>query len=373
MKILIDARMYGPQHFTGIGRYIEELITQLERLDQTNKYTILLGRKNFDDYNPKSPNFTKQLAPYPHFSFAEQTMLPGLIRGLKPDLVHFPSFNQPALYRGPHITTIHDLTTITHASRAHGIFGSLKQLKRLPAQFVMKHAVKSSATVITPTDYVKEGLIKRYDLLNDRITTTLEGFTAPETIESRAPQNLPSDSFLFYVGTYYPHKNINRLLEAFALLRRDRPELSLVLAGKEDYTYEAAQKLAQKLNLGSSVSFVGRLGDEELSWYYAHAALYAFPSLSEGFGLPGLEAMAQGTPVVAADATCLPEVYGDAAHYFDPLDTRDMAAKIGEVLDSPRLQQELHTAGLRRVKDFSWERMAKETLAVYNRSIDETI
>jgi glycosyltransferase involved in cell wall biosynthesis len=370
MKILIDARMYGHQHFTGIGRYIEELIAQLEQLDQTNDYVILLGRKNIDSYTPKAANFTKQLAPYPHYSLAEQLFLPGLLSGLRADLVHFPSFNQPLIYGKKHVTTIHDLTTITHAAKARpGLLGSLKQLKRLPARLMMSHAAKSSAAILTPTQYVKDGIIRRYGIADETIVVTSEGFTAPQAAKLKTPQNPPSAPFLFYVGTYYPHKNIDRLLKAFVLLRNDHPELTLVLAGKADYTYEATQKLAKDLGLGDSVSFVGRISDEKLSWYYQNCAAYVFPSLSEGFGLPGLEAMTQGAPIVAAQASCLPEVYADAAHYFDPLDTNDMAAKIAEVLDDTKLQTKLRSAGAERLKDFSWGDMAKQTLEVYERAL----
>ncbi len=372
MKILIDARMYGHEHFTGIGRYIEELIARLEELDTTNDYVILLGRNNLDSYTPQVPNFTKQLAPCAHYSFAEQLLLPGLLSGLRADLVHFPSFNQPLLYGGKHVTTIHDLTTITHASKTRpGLIGGLKRLKRLPARLMMRRAAKSSATVLTPTRYVKDGLMHRYDLADHSVVVTSEGFTKPQVTKPKAPQNAPSGPFLFYVGTYYPHKNIDRLLQAFVLLRQDHPDLALVLAGKTDYTYEAAGKLAKDLGLGDSVSFVGRISDDELSWYYQNCAVYVFPSVSEGFGLPGLEAMAQSAPVIAANASCLPEVYGDAAHYFDPLDTKDIAAKIAEVLDDAKLQAKLRSAGTARLKDFSWETMAKQTLEVYKRVLGD--
>ena len=370
--LIIDARMYGHKHFTGIGRYIEELIAELERLDQTNDYVVLLGRDNFDSYNPKSARFTKQLAPYRHFSFAEQLLLPGLLRGLCPDLVHFPSFNQPLLFDRRHITTIHDLTTITHVARARpGLLGGFKRLKRLPAHLTMRHAARSSTSVLTPTTYVKNDLVRRYGLDVNKIVVTPEGFTKNEMPKHRAPQVNPDGPFLFYVGTYYPHKNVDRLLKAFVLLRKDHPDLTLVLAGKPDYTYEATHKLAKDLGLDNAVSFVGRISDEKLSWYYQNCAAYIFPSLSEGFGLPGLEAMAQGAPVVAANASCLPEVYGDAAHYFDPLDTKDMAAEIAEVLDDPKLQTKLRSAGTERLTHFSWAKMAKETLAVYEKALKD--
>jgi glycosyltransferase involved in cell wall biosynthesis len=173
---------------------------------------------------------------------------------------------------------------------------------------------------------------------------------------------LEGSPFILYVGNAYPYKNLERLVESFDLL--DRPDYQLVLVGKKDYFYERLQTFIAQRGL-KNVIFTGFVSDGQLAWLYQHAAAYVFPSLSEGFGLPGLEAMAAGLPVISSNATCLPEVYGSAAHYFNPHDSADMATKIREVLDDDKLRQQLISAGQIRVKDFSWERMARETLEVY--------
>jgi glycosyltransferase involved in cell wall biosynthesis len=169
-----------------------------------------------------------------------------------------------------------------------------------------------------------------------------------------------------------PHKNLWRLIEAFALLRRTHPDLLLVLVGKKDAMYEQIAARAEKEGLRGGVVFTGFVSEAELKWLYLHCQAYIFPSLSEGFGLPGLEAMLHSAPVVSSNATCLPEVHGRAAHYFDPLNVDDMAAKIGEVLDDPKLRQKLITAGHKQAAKYSWKRMAEQTLAVYNRVLEDT-
>lgn len=366
MKIVIDARMYGPKHFTGIGRYTEELVLNLEQLDHENDYVILLGHRNFDHYTPAAPNFTKRLAPYAHYSFAEQLLLPWLLYRLRADLVHFPSFNLPFLYLGRRVTTIHDLTTILYAARAKpGIMGRLKQLKRLPASFLFWWAAKTSSAVITPTEYVKDVLVKRYRLPAPRVTVTLEGIMLHQKLVPATPSLVPEHPFLFYIGTYYPHKNITRLVEAFSIIARQRPQLQLVLAGKVDYTYEAVRAQVHALGLSDKVIFAGYVTDSELAWYQDRAEAYVYPSLSEGFGLPGLEAMTFGTPVIAARASCLPEVYGEAAAYMDPNDSERMAADILSVISDPARLEELSRAGYAQIHHFSWEQMARLTLAVY--------
>jgi glycosyltransferase involved in cell wall biosynthesis len=151
------------------------------------------------------------------------------------------------------------------------------------------------------------------------------------------------------------------------LLREQHQDLKLVLVGKREYHSKQLQKWIKKNTHTESVIFTGFVPDEELKWYYENARAYVFPSLSEGFGLPGLEAMVHGCPVVSSDATCLPEVNGDAAHYFDPLDIQDMATKIDEVISSEPLRKKLIAKGYENAKRFSWRRMATQTLEVYKK------
>jgi glycosyltransferase involved in cell wall biosynthesis len=169
-----------------------------------------------------------------------------------------------------------------------------------------------------------------------------------------------------YVGRPTPHKNLERLIAAYSQLKTEHPELKLVLAGKLDANY---RRITAKVS-DPGIIFTDFVSEGQLRWLYEHCAAYAFPSLSEGFGLPGLEAMLHGAPVVSSNATCLPEIYGEAAHYFDPLNVHAMADAINEVLTDKALRQTLITAGARQAQTYSWQRMAEQTLAIYTRALE---
>ncbi len=175
--------------------------------------------------------------------------------------------------------------------------------------------------------------------------------------------------FILYVGNYYPYKNVGRMIEAYAKSDAHARGLKFVIVGGTDYFRQQLDNLVDHLGLNQAVIFAGRVSDEQLAALYQHAELYVFPSLSEGFGLPGLEAMTHGTPVLSSNATCLPEVYGDAAEYFDPLDTTDMQTKLDSLLNDPKRLKELSVAGFSQSSHFSWSQMARLTLAVYKEAL----
>ena len=364
MKIIIDGRMIT---WTGIGRYTSELIANLAATDHENQYIILLQQHDFDTWTPPAGNFEKIPVDIVPYSVAEQRQLGSIVKRLQPDLVHFPHFTVPQGYNLPFVVTIHDLTLIDYSTnRSTGPLQKLRYAAKQQAmKVVLKHAIAKSTAIITPTNYVKQQLIERFGVAESKVTVTYE---AGELTTTKAVpyEQIGDHKLILYVGNAYPYKNLERLVEAFGLL--GNPDYKLVLVGKRDYFYEQLEALVTKKQI-KNVVFTGYATDGELAWLYQQATAYAFPSLSEGFGLPGLEAMAYGLPVVSSNATCLPEVYGEAAHYFDPLDTRDMAAKLAEVLDDDQLRGRLVKAGTARLKDFSWERMAKQTLEVYTAAV----
>ena len=169
-----------------------------------------------------------------------------------------------------------------------------------------------------------------------------------------------------YIGRPTPHKNLRRLIDAFALLQKKYPDLTLALAGKKDSNYARHETYVNEHGI-KNVVFTGFISDEQLRWMYENTAVYCFPSLSEGFGLPGLEAMLHGAPVASSTATCLPETHGDAAYYFDPFSVEDIAKSIDDILSDDKLRNELVKKGKKHVKTFSWQRMAEQTLAVYEK------
>lgn len=359
-KIVIDARELR----TSTGRYVERLLNYLQEVDTdlSHRYVVLLKPKDMDGWNPKSKRFTKVACKYKEFTFGEQLGFAWQLYNLNAHLVHFPMVQQPILYQRKVVTTMQDLTTLrfTNPSKNRFVF----RFKQRVYHWVNQIAARKSKAIITPTEFVKLDVAKYTHTNSRRITVTYEAGdsieAAPEPIEE-----LVGKEFIMYVGRPTPHKNLERLIEAFALLKEKNPELHLVLAGKTDKLFKRHAGAVEKLGL-QDVHFTGFISDGQLRWLYEHCAAYVFPSLSEGFGLPGLEAMSHGAPVVSSNATCLPEVYGDAAHYFDPLDVEAMAKAISDVLSKPDLRKALVKAGKKQVGKYSWKRMAEQTLAVYN-------
>lgn len=360
-RIVIDARELR----TSTGRYIERLLHYLRDIDTQNEYLVLLKPKDISGWRTKSEHFKAIECSYDEFGFGEQTGLLKQLNGLKPDLVHFGMVQQPVLYKGKVVTTIHDLTTARFSNPAkHPLVFKVKQTVY---KEVIKRAAHKSEAVITPTQFVKDDLVAFARVNPAKIVVTHE---AADPIQSPADPlpDLQKEKFIMYVGRPTPHKNLERLVEAFALLHAQHPALKLVLAGKKDTNYERIEAgIPEKLR--KHVVFTGFISDGQLRWLYEHCQAYVFPSLSEGFGLPGLEAMQHGAPVVSSDATCLPEVYGDAAHYFDPLDVTAMADAINEVLTDTTLRANLIALGHRQVEKYSWRRMAEQTLAIYKKSL----
>lgn len=362
-KIAIDARIIN----TTTGRYVERLLRHLQEIDNDNEYLVLLQKKDFAQWDPTSKNFKKVLADYPIYSWGEQTRLGGQLKDLNPDLVHFTMPQQPLAYLGKKVTTVHDLTLVNFVNkRAEPMLKAIykHQIKPAVFKFALKRAVKSSKFVITPTEFVRGQIIDKYGVGESKVIATHEAADAlaatPKTYDY-----LKGKDFILYVGNAYPYKNLKRLIQAFDKAGTNH---QLVLVGKKDFFYAELEKYVKR-KLIRNVTFTGFVPDEELAWMYQHATAYVFPSLSEGFGLPGLEAMEYGLPVASSNATCLPEVYGEAAMYFDPNDTADMARVIKELVDNPQLRKDLTAKGKEQVKKYSWRKMAEETLEVYKQAL----
>jgi glycosyltransferase involved in cell wall biosynthesis len=228
---------------------------------------------------------------------------------------------------------------------------------------MLRLIARDSAELITPTKYVRQQLIDRLNADPARTTYTYE--SAEKLAERGEPMPaLAGTDFILYVGTAHLHKNLQRLADAAAGLE----DVKLVLAGKPDLFYDQLQKYIADRRY-TNVHYLGFVSDSQLAWLYQNAKLYVFPSLSEGFGLPGLEAMSYGVPVAAANASCLPEVYGEAAVYFDPANVDDIRVTLDGLLADPERLAQLKQAGLAQVRRYSWRRMAEQTLAIYDRAL----
>ena len=372
MKIVIDARLYGLEN-AGIGRYIINLINQIEKLDKENKYFILLRKKYFNQLEFKNKNFKKVLADYPHYSFKEQVFLPLQLIKLKPDLVHFPHFNVPIFWWGRYIVTIHDL--IKHQSRG------LETTTRRPVFYWFKYlnyralvwlAVKRASMVVTPSKFWKKELIRRYHLPPKRITVTYEGvdekfsnfqiskFSNKKIFEKYKIKK----PFLIYTGSLYPHKNVETLIKAVGQFNKLK-RLYLVIVCARNIFYKRFLKKVKNFGAQDYVNFIGFAPDEELAIIYPQAEAFVFPSLVEGFGLPGLEAMICGLPVLASDIPVFREVYQGGALYFNPFSVGDLLKKIKKIIEDRKLKKELRLKGKELVSQYSWKKMAQKTLKVY--------
>ncbi len=366
MKIVIDARILR----TSTGRYVERLLHYLQLIDSRNSYIVLLLKKDYASWTPSNKNFTKQMADYPLYSKRAQLSLTRQLNRLHADLVHFPFQMVPVLYRRPYVVTIHDLTQLRfqNPGKTKTLIGySLKQ-KQLALN--IKWALRNAKIVIAPSKYVKSDLVHFAPKVSkSKVFVTYEGVDIDSTnaLPPSPINNLTNRDFILYVGTAHAHKNLELLLRAFAIVKKRHPALQLVLAGNQDAIYKKFIEEVRSIT-PADTHFLGYVSDAGLAWLYEKAKLYVFPSLSEGFGLPGLEAMSKGLPVVSSSATCLPEIYGDAAAYFDPQNPQQAAHIIDRVLTDIPLRSELIKKGHAQAKHYSWQKMAEQTLKLYEDS-----
>lgn len=363
--IVIDARIRR----SSTGRYADRLVEHLQSVDTDNTYTILVEPD--DPWQPVNEKFSVVPCKYAQFSFnpIDQIGFARQLYALKPDLVHFTMTQQPLFYFGNIVTTTHDLTMLEYA-RAGRLPQWLHQIRMSLYKLLMWLSHKKSRKIIAPTEYVKEDIIAYHPFTSTKTYVTLEASEPPINAKSQKPKSV-NGKFILYVGRAFPHKNLESLVKAFENIGSSDSELYLVLAGKKEHYYNQLEEKVSQSKVKKNIIFTDFVTDEELKWLYENAEAYIFPSLSEGFGLPGLEAMAHGCPVVSSNATCLPEVYGDAAAYFDPTDIQDMAAAINKVIADKQLRASLIAKGYDQIKKYSWRTMAKETLAIYEGVLSE--
>lgn len=367
MKIVIDARMINA---SGIGRYLRNLILQLQELDKENEYYLLLLKEDFMDpdfyQDDKVKNFKKVLADFKWYTLEEQIRLPRILKRINPDLVHFPHFNVPIFFTGKFVVTIHDLIHQHHSTRKASFKNPLTfKLKRLGYSKVFNFALKKSEKIITPSEFVKKQLINEWKINGSKIIVTPEGVDGKLLkTGGKLPEGVHVP-YILYVGNAHSHKNVEGLIKAFLKLKEEN--LKLVLAGQDNYFWE---KIKDKYNY-KNIIYTGLVTEEELAVLYKNAKIFVTASLEEGFGLPVLEAMALGCPVVCSDIGALREIAGNSAIYFNPQDVEDMVKKINKVLDDENLRKKLIEKGKKRVKLFSWTRMAKQTLNVYEYCLND--
>lgn len=363
MNIGIDARLINE---TGVGRYIRNLIRELCTLDTINTYVVFLNADEFSKFIVPNARWRKVLADVPWHTITEQVRMPWIFHKEQLDLLHVPYFNIPILYTGAMVVTIHDLT-IQHFDTGKASTHSwiLYKTKRLLYIFVLFIGIAKAKHIIVPSIATKEEILRHYPVGKQKISVTYEAVDreitkSPQGITHEKP--LISTPYFLCVGNAYPHKNYFVVVDA--LLRSNR-KMKLVFVGKEDFFYKRLKLEIIQKGLSSRVVFFGWADDKSLRSLYTHAEAFIFPSLMEGFGLPPLEAIFCGCPVIASDIAVHKEILKDLVTYFSPND----ALQLVHLLDNWKKAD--HSIAKERIraliKMYNWRSMAIRTLQIYER------
>lgn len=378
---VIDGR-YIQDHFPGIGRYTYNLIDSLARVAPDDSFVVLhspaLRNTRYDlAALACHPNVELRQVNAPTFSLREQIQLPLTLKAItqvadsatrsreRPAVFHSPYFFKPYMLRVPSIVSIFDVIPFHLPAELPNT------RTRLFFRLAVWLAAGTAVRVLAPSNATRDDLVTLLHAPRDKVAVVPLAADArfalqpdAEIARVREKYSLPHD-YVLSVGINKPHKNLETLMEAWRQIQ-DSPA-TLVMAGAWDARFEKASGRAGEHGRkgAGEIKFIHNVPEDDLPALYAGAAVFVMPSLYEGFGLPALEAMACGAPVIASNTSSLPEVVGDAARLFDPRDANMLAALLARVLNDRALRDELRAKSLARAKEFSWERTARETLAVY--------
>jgi glycosyltransferase involved in cell wall biosynthesis len=370
MRIAIDARKIDSP-LTGIGRYTKNLLTHLAEIDKENEY-IILQRKVASIKTVDASNFRIVVFDYPAFSLHSIFFLHKILDRERVEIFHSPFVSVPLFTKCRIVLTVHDLIPLKFAKSydTRRIFSEI--LRKLQFRLILLISTRKAHKIITVSDATKKllqgldrALAKKIRIIYEAPEETFKRIPEEEIRKTRAKYRVDGN-LLCYIGVIRPHKNLVMLFRALKLLHEEEKHCCyLAIGGGEDGNLIFLKKLAEKLNISRHVIFCGSLNDTEVVELMNAADVFVFPSIEEGFGLPPLEAMACETPVVCSNTSSLPEVVGDAALLVDPLNTLAMADAIRRLLFDQGLKKEMIKRGTERVRLFSWEKTARETLIVY--------
>jgi glycosyltransferase involved in cell wall biosynthesis len=370
MHIGINAHLLSLAHTyrgAGINRYIYNLLLNLALADQEHQYTVFLGDRRF----PPNPGLTLRTSwlPTTHPLVRigwEQLVQPFVLWQEKIDLLHSLAFVTPLLSPCPSVVTIYDLSFILFPK-------GFKYSKRLYLTLLTCPSARSAKRIITISESTKRDTVRLLGVSPEKVDVVYCGVDKPfcplperEVASFRQKRGLPERIILF-VGTIEPRKNVARLVEAYSRLRDG--QVKLVIGGARGWLYEEVFARVEELELTGDVLFPGYIPPAELPLWYNAAELFVYPSLYEGFGLPPLEAMACGTPVITSNVSSLPEVVGEAGLTVDPMNSEGLAEAMNQVLSDGILRQSMREQGLARAGRFSWAKAAQETVEVYQRAL----
>ncbi len=370
MRIALNAQLISTgagYRAAGVSRYSQYLTQSLGRLGLPHHLEAYVRDPAF-----QAPGVELVRTRWPtHRPLArilwEQALLPRMLAARGVELVHGLVNVLPLATKVPGVVTVHDLSFLH-------LPGALPRAKRLYLRALCRASVRRARAVIAVSRQTGQDVVRSFSVSARRVHVVYNGvddrFRPPDPAQAaafRRARGLP-ERYVLYLGTLEPRKNLERLLQAFALWRSRHPgqeDVVLVLAGARGWFYESVFRRSESLGLTRVVRFPGYLPPEELPLWYGAATVFVYPSLFEGFGLPVLEAMACGTPVLCSDTASLGEVVGDAAWKVPPEDTEALAQGLAGLLSDPGLRTQLAGRGLARARRFSWQRTAQETAAVY--------
>jgi len=347
MKILLDARFYGLEN-GGLGRYSINLIKSLALLDKTNNYSLLLTNKYFDKL-VLPDNFKKIRVDIKPYGLSEQILLPLIIWKENPDIVHYMHFNAPLINFKPFIVTIHDM--IMHKSKG-------LESTTLNYKYVFSHAVKNSKTIIVPSMTINNELSEYFKFYKDKIKVVYLGLDYEIQL---VKSNVPKNRNFIYVGNAYPHKNLDLLISAVK-----KAKVKLDISTSKNYFSNKLKVLVNDENAEEYVRVHDFLDDQKVIQLYRDSAAFIYPSLIEGFGFQGLEAIASGTILIASDIPVFREVYKDYAIYFDPKNVDSLVSAINKSVNLSGSERKTIIENAQNyIKKYSWENTAGKTLSLY--------
>jgi glycosyltransferase involved in cell wall biosynthesis len=374
VKIAIDVRKWRDY---GIGTYVRNVVRHLARLDRETTYLLFCSPADEPVLRDLAENFVPVVDASARYGLREHVSIPLKLRRLGAELLHSPHYVRPLLCPVPSVVTIHDCI--------HLLFPQYlpNRMAFRYARFVMGSAIRNSALVFTVSEASRADILRFYPATDPTKVHVVPNAIDAELLEDPGPEETERvreryqirGRFVLFAGNVKPHKNLERLIRAFARVRgqEGNEDLRLVLLGDDVGRYASLRRTADEAGVRQDVRFFGFVPHQTLAALYRMATLFAFPSLYEGFGLPPLEAMACGTPVVTSRMSSLPEVVGDAALLVDPYSEEEIAQAIARVLDDEDLRHRLVERGLVRAASFSWERSVRQIHAGYLKALGRPV
>jgi glycosyltransferase involved in cell wall biosynthesis len=366
MRIGIDGRLWNE---TGVGRYIRSLFYYLAEYDKENEYVWFLGKKEFETLQLPSKKWKKVETNIHWHTFAEQFILPWIFYKENLDLLHFPYFSFPILYPRKFVVTIHDLIFDHYKTgKASTLPAWFYVIKKIGYHVVLWASVKRAKAILTLSQDAKNEIVKHYNANPDKIVVTYESGKLEDprnSFEGKEFDHMRKlQPYILYVGNAHPHKNVEALILAMQKLRQKR-DIRLVLVGNDGFFYPKLLEFIKEKNAEGYVSVIGSVPNDHIAGWYHFAKALVTASKMESFGIPPLEAMSMGCPVVVSDIPVFHEVYGDAAVFFDNTKPLDIANTIDKTLSNKVLVKELIAKGYKKANSYSWEKTVKETAALY--------